>query len=263
VIDIHAHILPGFDDGAKTLEVSVEMARGAEKEGVTEVVATPHVLEESETDVSERIGRAVVELNGVLGEEHINVKVLPGAEVHVSISLLSNPEILKDLSLNFGGKYVLLELPLQEVPRFTEELIFRVLLKRLTPVLAHPERNLAVIENPSRLLGLVEKGALVQMNVGSITGRYGEEVKDTAELFLHNRIAHFVASDAHSKERRPIRFGPAVERLKELVGNDAANLLLDNAMAALSGEKVEVSIPRRLDRPSRTIFSWLARRVSS
>ncbi|MFQ5906674.1 MAG: tyrosine-protein phosphatase [bacterium] len=261
MIDIHAHILPGFDDGAKSIEASLEMARGAEREGVADVVATPHVLEENQPDVREKICGAVADLNTVLNKERINVKVSPGAEVHISASLLSRAEILKDLSLNFGGRYVLLELPLQEVPKFTEELIFRVLLKRLTPILAHPERNLTIIENPGRLLGLVEKGALVQMNVGSITGRYGRRIKETAELFLHNGIVHFVASDAHSEENRPIRLRPAIERVKKLLGDAAADLVLDNATAALNGEKVEASVPRHLERPSKTMFSWLVRRI--
>jgi len=262
LIDIHTHILPGIDDGARNLEVSLEMAKGAEKDGISHVVASPHVMEEDYGTAQEMIRAEVKELNRALSEEKISVEVLPGAEVHVSAALLSKPEILRNLSINSGGKYVLLEFPLQEVPKFAGELIFKVLLKGLVPILAHPERNLGMIERPEELLGLVEKGALVQMNAGSITGKYGESIKDFAETIVCNKIVHFVASDAHSARNRPIMLSSALVRMKELIGDDAAKLVLDNPLAALNGETLEVSVPRHLDKPGKKIFSWVSRRLS-
>lgn len=262
MIDIHTHILPGIDDGAKSCEISLEMAKGAEEDGVSHVVASPHVMEEDYGTAQEIIHAEVKDLNRALSEEKISVEVVPGAEVHVSAGLLSKPEILRKFSINFGGKYVLLELPMQSVPKFADELIFKVLLEGLVPILAHPERNLDMIEHPERLLGLVEKGALVQMNAGSITGKYGKSVRDFAETILRSRIVHFVASDAHSARNRPVMLSSALATMKELIGDDAGKLVLDNPSAALDGKTLGVTVPRHLDKPRKKIF-WFSRRHSA
>lgn len=259
MIDIHTHILPGMDDGARSPDISLEMAKGALKDGVSHVVASPHVMEENYRTAKEMIDARVKDLNRALSEQKISVEVLPGAEVHVSAALLSEPEILRELSINSGEKYVLLELPMQNVPRFTNELIFKVLLEGLVPILAHPERNLGMIEHPEQLLGLVERGALVQMNAGSITGKYGKSVRDFAETMLCNRIVHFVASDAHSARNRPVMLSAALVSMKELIGDDAAKLVLDNPLAALAGKMLEVSVPRHLHRPRKKILRFSRR----
>jgi protein-tyrosine phosphatase len=262
LIDIHTHILPGFDDGAESPEVAVEMARAAASEGISRVVATPHIMQDDLTGLRTKIEDAVSSLNKRLRQESVDVEILPGAEVHVSAALVTNPDALKDISLGFRENYVLLELPLQEMPRFTEELIFRVQLKGFVPVLAHPERNASIIEQPSKLLGLVEKGALVQVNAGSVTGKYGEKVRITADLFMRNRLIHFLASDAHSLRSRPLKLREAVERAKGVLGDEGASALVEqNPAAALAGRTIEVTFPRHLKRSGRGPLSWFAGRT--
>ncbi len=262
MIDIHTHILPGFDDGAESPDVAVEMARGAAAEGISRVVATPHIMQDDLTGLKAKIDDAVSSLNARLRQESVDVEILPGAEVHISAALLTNPDALKEISLGFRENYVLLELPLQEMPRFTEELIFRVQLKGLVPVLAHPERNASIIEQPARLLELVEKGALVQVNAGSVTGRYGEKVRVTADLFLRNRLIHFLASDAHSLKSRPLKLRAAVERARGLLGEEGASALVEgNPAAALTGRTIDVTLPRHLKRPGRGPLSWIGSRL--
>jgi len=251
-----------MDDGAESCKISLEMAKGAEKDGVSHVVASPHVMEENYRTAKEIISVEVKDLNRALSEEKINVEVVPGAEVHISAVLLSEPEILRELSVNSGGRYVLLELPMQNVPKFMDELVFKVLLKGLVPILAHPERNLGMIEHPEELLGLVERGALVQMNAGSITGKYGKSVRDFAETMVRNRIVHFVASDAHSARNRPVMLSTALVRMRELIGDDAGKLVLDNPSAVLDGKTLEVTVPRHLDKPRKKTF-WFSRRYSA
>jgi protein-tyrosine phosphatase len=128
----------------------------------------------------------------------------------------------------------------------------------LIPILAHPERNLDVVEHPERLLELVEKGALVQMNAGSITGKYGDRIKGAAEMLLMNGIVHFVASDAHSTRNRPIKLSPAVERMKELIGDEAVRLVEDNPSEMLQGKTIEAVVPRRLEWPRKKGFPWFS-----
>lgn len=263
MIDIHTHILPGFDDGADSHQASLEMVRKAGEDGVSSMVATPHVTEEEFLELRDKIAGAVERLNAELQKESTHVKILPGAEVPVSSTLVSEIEALRQLSIGFSGKYVLLELPLQEMPMFTEELIFRLLLKGIIPILAHPERNSSIVERPERLLELVEKGALVQVNAGSITGRYGDRVKSTAELLVRNRIAHFIASDAHSTRSRPPGLTSALERAHELIGDDAKALVEENPSAVVDSKVLNFAAPRRLERKRKRFFSWLSGMFSS
>lgn len=263
MIDIHAHVLSGLDDGAESPEVSLEMARKSREDGVTHLFATPHVMDEEFSVLKERIEDGVARLKSSLMGESISIELLPGAEVHISSTLLDRPESLRHLTLGFNGKYVLLELPLQEMPRFTHELVFKLLLKGLSPILAHPERNMNIMERPEKLLELVERGALVQMNAGSIMGKYGESVKNTAELLLRNGIVHFIASDAHSAGSRPPGLSSALRRARELIGEDAKALVEENPSAVLNGETLEFEAPKRLERTRKRFFSWLSDRFSS
>jgi protein-tyrosine phosphatase len=263
LIDIHTHILSGLDDGADTPQVSLEIAKKSREDGVTTVVATPHVMDEDFVALKQKVEGAVITLMDALRTESVDVEVLPGAEVHISSRLLEDPESLRDLALGFRGKYILLELPLQEMPRFTHELVFRLLVKGLVPVLAHPERNMSIMERPERLLELVERGSLVQVNAGSIMGMYGDTVRNTAELLLRNRIVHFIASDAHSIRRRPPGLSQALARAKDLIGDDAKALVEDNPSALLDGRTFEFIAPKKLVPTRKTFFSWLSGVFSS
>jgi protein-tyrosine phosphatase len=263
MIDIHSHILSGFDDGADSIEVSLEMARRSREDGITRLVATPHVLEEGFSELKKKVGDGVATLRDALAKESIQIDILPGAELNISSALLPQPEEVRELTLGFLGKYVLLELPLQEMPRYTHELVFKLLLKGLIPILAHPERNLTVMERTEELLELVGKGSLVQVNAGSITGKYGERVRNAAELILRNRIVHFIASDAHSLGNRPPGLSDALERARQLIGDDAGPLVEENPSAVLDGRTLEFRAPKRLERPRRRFLSWLSGRSAT
>ena len=157
MIDLHTHILPGIDDGARTLEDALDMARAFVAEGVTAVAATPHVRDDFPTsaDVMLQCGRR---LQRVLDEEEIPLIVLPGAEVAVDwIARLDEAE-LRRLTLAGSGRYILVETPYHGWPVELVERLLRLRAAGFTPVLAHPERNPVVQATPSLLAPLVAAG---------------------------------------------------------------------------------------------------------
>jgi protein-tyrosine phosphatase len=204
VLDIHSHILPGLDDGAADLEEAVELAAEAAAAGVETIVATPHVRSDYPT-ASAQIAEGVRVVTGALASSGTKLDVLPGAEV----SLDSVPRVLADgvagYTLGGTGRYLLVEFPYEGWPRAAELVLADLAARGVTAVLAHPERNDTVQESPSRLRMLLDAtGAIAQVTVGSLDGRFGTRTKATAHALVDLGLAHVAASDAHrpGAERR-------------------------------------------------------------
>jgi protein-tyrosine phosphatase len=214
VIDLHTHILPGIDDGSRTLDDALDMARVLVREGVTAVAATPHVRDDFPTS-SEVMLRGVIALQRVLDEEAIPLLVLPGAEVAVDwIGRLHNTE-LRRLALGGGGQYILVETPYRGWPVDLLERVLGLRTAGFTPVLAHPERNAMVQATPSLLAPLVHGGTLVQLTAASLDGRLGSASRDAAHRLLAAGLVHIVASDAHGPRVRAAGMLSAVESIRD------------------------------------------------
>ncbi|HOQ25109.1 MAG TPA: hypothetical protein PLE68_10615, partial [Bacillota bacterium] len=241
LIDIHAHILPGFDDGAQTIEESIEMAKQAVDEGITTIVGTPHIYDILTGPGREEILRRTEELNLALAERGINCQVLPGGEIHVSADL---PERLKRgevITLGDGGKYMLLELPLQQLPAFTEQVIYELNLAGVRPIIAHPERNMEIMQKPELLERLIHLGALTQVSSGSLLGNFGKQVSKVSHYLLTHGLLHIIASDGHSPRRRRVKMAAAAQRVKEILGEKAAiRMTKVRPESILRGENVEI-----------------------
>jgi protein-tyrosine phosphatase len=214
VIDLHTHILPGLDDGARTLEDSLDMARAFVDEGVTAVAATPHVRDDYPTSATQML-QAVATLQGVLDQEEIPLIVLPGAEVAVEwVAQLSHAE-LRRLTLAVSGRYLLVETPYRGWPTTVVEQLRRLLAAGFTPVLAHPERNPVVQATPSLLAPLVDGGMLVQVTAASLDGRLGKAAHATGHRLVAEGLAHVLASDAHAPDVRAAGLLAAVDALDD------------------------------------------------
>jgi len=217
MLDFHSHILPGLDDGAPDMDTALEMARIAVADGITEMVATPHYIEGSMENGIETTLSKVEEFQRALDEQSIPLKVFPGAEIYLSpetSKLLVGGELM---TVNNKGKYLLVELPMQNVPDYVENILFELKVSGVTPIIAHPERNLELASNPNLILELVLKGYLLQINSGSVKGLYGKQVRKTAQLLIRNGLVHLVGSDAHSMGERSPKVREAMyitERLK-------------------------------------------------
>jgi len=248
LVDLHAHIMPGVDDGPQTLEEALAMARAALADGVGQIVATPHVRDSGLT--REEFSRRLEDLRRALADHRVDVEVHPGAEVSLE------PDIFRWLAEGLAWpiastRYVLVELPFFAFPPYTDEVIFRLQVEGYKPILAHPERNAFLAAKPERLQALVERGVLVQITAASVLGGFGAQAKSAAVAFLERGLVHVLASDAHSAAHRPPLLTEAAREAERIVGPGAWSLVSANPAAILGdGEEIEPARPARKARRS-------------
>ncbi|MFD9626505.1 tyrosine-protein phosphatase [Peribacillus muralis] len=236
MIDIHSHILPEMDDGARNFSESIEMARKAVEQGITDIFATPHYYKGKYDNDKEKVEGKTRQLNRVLDDLEIPLKIWPGQEIRISDELLEDYDNNSVMALN-GSHYMLLELPLNHVPRYMERLIYDLQMKRITPIIAHPERNLEIIRNPHLLEELIWKGAYSQITAGSITGKFGWRTKRFSKYLIHSGLTHFIASDAHNVENRGFQIREAYKWVEKNLGQEVVNGFQVNAKNVLYGMK--------------------------
>ena len=256
MIDIHTHVLPGFDDGATSLAESIEMVNLAETDGIGAIFATPH----SAFLVGKNYGKAEIEkavsdLQRESRRQHSQVKVLPGIEVHLSPEIVQDIDAGKAFPLN-DSHYLLLELPFVSYPLNTEQVIVTLRQVRgLVPIIAHPERLDYFQQDPDALRKLVELGALIQLTAGSLTGRFGSRSLQTSQIMLAHGWVHFLASDAHDNTYRTPNLSAALEAAVEMIGMEAAQALVaGNPQAVLDDREIESEQPLRYEPKHRRWF---------
>jgi protein-tyrosine phosphatase len=237
MIDIHHHCLPGVDDGPHELNEAVEMCAAAAEEGIETIVATPHVLRGRWPTFSRReLESRLAELQAGVGE---TPRILLGSEYFFSHDMA---EILREGTTVFplaAGRYVLLELPANSVPPMFNQPLYRAQLEGWLPILAHPERNTVFQASPEMLAALIEHGLRVQITATSLTGAFGPQARHAAETFLRSGLVHFVATDAHNKDKRPPRIQEALAALKTIVGEAAAQALtVENPRAVIENRSL-------------------------
>ncbi|WP_027108672.1 tyrosine-protein phosphatase [Lacticigenium naphthae] len=223
MIDLHCHILPRVDDGAKDLEESLEMARLAVSEGITHILATPHHQNKMWMNDKQKVQTLVSELQVALNEQNIPLTVFPGQEVRLYGELLKD---IKEGTIQFideGNQYLLLEFPTSQVPAYTERLFFQLESKGVTPIIVHPERNRVFLKEPERLKELVDKGALAQLTAASYTGGFGKEIQKFSKQLIEANLVHFIASDAHNTQNRSFHMQEAMQLLKKEYGQQTVD----------------------------------------
>ena len=210
--EIHFHILPGIDDGPATMEESLELARLAVRDGTRTVVATPHVREDFFTDVHE-LPLRVRELNARLRLEGIPLDVVQGGELGAAMAGALDARGLEQVAVGPpGARWILLEPPFASLAGALDAAA-ELRARGYTVVLAHPERSAGVLSSGCRLLREeLAAGTLAQISVSSLMGHHGPEAQAAAGHLIEVRLAHFLASDAHSP-RRPPQLGPGMDAL--------------------------------------------------
>lgn len=237
MIDLHSHILPGLDDGARTLEEAREIGRAAAEEGITAIAATPHVRDDYPTRPG-AMERAVNDLRRDFDRERIPVEVLTGGEISIDAVWELSAAELRRFSLAGSDRYLLLEFPYTGWPPALDLAITTILGHGLTPVLAHPERNPQVQDRPDRLLTVVERGVAVQVTAASVDGRLGSAPKVAAGRLLDLEIVHVVASDAHGPHIR----GQGMRAARDAIGDAlvAEHVTTTTPAAIVAGEPLPV-----------------------
>lgn len=228
MIDIHAHILPGIDDGAVDLETTLEMAEIAAASGVQYLVATPHCNIPNMFDnyKDDHLIKAYLEVRKAVEEAKIPIQIVPGMEVYATDEL---PKLLKEnklVGLN-GTKYLLMEFAFDEDVNFCNRILKECTDLGYMPIIAHPERYFFVQRNPQIAFEWYEDGYHMQVNKGSILGKFGKTVRNLAHLLLEENIVCCVASDAHSSWSRTPHMGEIREYLEARYGEAYALELLD------------------------------------
>jgi len=238
--DLHSHILPGFDDGASDDAEFLDMARIAVRGGTARMVATPHYDLESPNLELQAVLASIEEHGELLRAEGIPLELIPGVEVRINAGLYDLAEgdgDLKRLTLGGNGRYLLCDLPLIDMPTATADILFRVQLCGLVPVLAHPERNRFLSSRLEAVKELAGRGVEIQINSGSLEGLYGKTAQRSALVILGEGLARIVASDAHNPNGRSSDLSGAARIISRQYGEEAARFLLEvNPERALAGE---------------------------
>ncbi|MGB4639692.1 MAG: CpsB/CapC family capsule biosynthesis tyrosine phosphatase, partial [Caldicoprobacterales bacterium] len=158
------------------------------------------------------------------------------------------------------SRYILVEMPMGEVPRYAEDFLYHLKLKGFTPIIAHPERNRGIIENPNILARFIDLGSLTQINTGSISGFFGPKVQESARILITHNMGHVLGTDSHSNGRRGPYIKQAVENLYNwLDKNSADKIIYHNPETVLKGDILSVNLPIEY-RPRKGIFSFFKRR---
>lgn len=227
MIDIHNHILPQIDDGAADMDESIEMARIAERDGIRNIIATPHLSGYGLT-LDEIEGRTV-ELNDCLREANIDVRVHTGAEI--PIYLLDNENCRIGLA---GTRYLLVEFPLTGMLPISSEIFHYLTGLGYKIIIAHPERDPGVIRNPEWLLNLMAPDVMLQITADSLIGKMGRDIMSMARYLLKKGLVTYMATDAHNtRDRRP-ELSAGVKAAEKYLKQQAMALVDHNPRPILS-----------------------------
>ena len=228
MIDIHAHILPGLDDGAKDFETALVMLQTAQESGVTDIIATPHANQRSryENYVSEELDGRLEILKAAVRHADLSIRVHAGMEVFGTPHL---PSLLREgkVMTLAGSRYLLVEFAFREDPYFMEHTLLSLCREGVVPIVAHPERYRTIQDMPEVLFNWVEAGIHLQINKGSIAGRFGRGAAETAHMMLAHDLADVIASDAHDTDRRTTDLSRVQEYLTANFSQRRAERLLE------------------------------------
>ena len=192
MIDFHSHILPNIDDGVNDIKQSIELMNEAEKVGFTGIISTSHYIQGYYE--SNEIQRK--QLLDELQKQNSKIKLYLGSEIYSDLEMIKYIKDEAASTIN-GSRYVLFEFPLNSEPLFAKKLVYDLLSENYVPIIAHPERYSYVQENLKFIEELVQMGALLQSNYGSIVGLYGHKAKKTVKELLKKDLIKFMGSDVH------------------------------------------------------------------
>ena len=242
MIDLHNHILPELDDGSRSIEETIEMGKIAESEGISKIIITTHHRKPEYIIDKNVILDKVKFTNELFKKENINIEIFSGMEVFMDRDIpikLQNNELL---SLN-NSSYLLIEFPMREKIDYIDDVLHEVKIQGYKPIIAHPERYLEVIKNPNYVKKLIQEGCYIQINASSLTGYFGKESQESAEILIKHKMVHLISSDAHSSRSRAPRLVEAIEKMRQLTNDDYAEEIINNASKVFNDQEIIVEKP--------------------
>lgn len=247
MIDMHSHILHGVDDGPDKMEESISLLKQAVSEGITGIISTSHAYHPQFNVTKEIVIKQVQTLNALAKDLNLPIQVYTGQELRLKDNTAS--EIITDDALTLAdSKYVLLELPSQEIPAYTIQIIQDLLNQNKIPIIAHPERNKAIAEKPSRLARLITHGALAQVTAGSLAGHFGRSIQKTALQLVDAHLVHVYGSDVHNSTTRPFLFNKGLDYLDKQKRHELTDILLENNSRIITNQDFILLEPEELEK---------------
>lgn len=238
MVDLHCHLLPGIDDGSKSMEISLRMAREATENGVTHALLTPHHMNGHYINPKQDVIRRTKEFQEQINAHNIPLTVFPGQEVRINGQLLEALDKDDILFADTAGKYMMLEFPDDDVPHYTNQMIFDLQQRGIIPVIVHPERNTKIMSEPGLIYQLLEKGCLSQITASSYVGTFGKKVENFSRQLIEAGQGYVFASDAHDLPGRKYEMRQAFEKMRHEFGKNLANQYQQNARSIINGENI-------------------------
>jgi protein-tyrosine phosphatase len=233
MIDIHSHILPSFDDGSKSWEMTMEMCRLAIEDGIKHIVATPHASETYSYD-RDLVREAIVELDRRVGDK---IEFSIGCDFHLSYDNVEDAMAHPQRYTIAAQQYLLVELSDYGISPQIGDTFYRLRSAGMTPILTHPERNVILQRKPEQVLGWVEAGCFVQVTASAVTGFWGDNSRQVAMWLLEHNAVHVLATDAHDDRHRKPILSEARDAVSKRFGEELARALVqDNPAAIVSGQ---------------------------
>ncbi len=240
LVDIHAHLLPRADDGSDSMTTSLQLAKEAVQEGVHTIVASPNQMDGRYINDPDKVLSDVDNLNNTLKRVGIDLRILPGQEIHLSDQFLTAFDQGRLLTLADSKKYMLVELPNGSVQPVIHQVISKLREHKITMIVAHPERNLALLNDPKELKKLARRGVLFQVTSSSINGFFGQEVADFALEMLRRGFVTTIASETHGvTSDQHYHLADAYAIANKLIGEGKTNIIKQNAVLIVKGEPVD------------------------
>ncbi len=234
MIDIHAHILPGFDDGAQDIDTALIMAKAAQNDGVTAIIATPHCFDGKYYCRKEEIILGCQLLNKLLKKKNISLTIFPGAENHITADMVALYRQNKLLTLADTHRAILLELPQVFMVEAVAKVLVELKASGLTGIIAHPERNASIRDYPEIIDELIYAGGKMQLTADSLLSNFDKSTELFATWMVREHKIHYIASDCHSPRHRPPKLQKAYSKLAQVAGLDFANGIKEECVKLLS-----------------------------
>jgi tyrosine-protein phosphatase YwqE len=194
--DMHSHLIPGIDDGSPDMATSIQLIKGFQALGYKKIITTPHILWQIYPNTAEKILAGHAELKKALAVNGMDMEIHAAAEYFIDeyfVELLEKKTPL----LKISGNMVLVEISMVTLPMDVQDIIFEMQLQDYQPVIAHPERYVYLSRNKDFFSRLRDAGCLFQLNILSLTGHYGSQVKELAEYLLKNEFYDLAGTDLH------------------------------------------------------------------
>lgn len=195
-VDVHSHLIPGIDDGAKTIEESLNLLAEFEALGYKKVITTPHVMSDYYRNTPEIILSGLEEVRKAKTERGLKIEIDAAAEYNLDADFA--PKIEAKELLTFGDNYVLFELPFLSEPPMFNDIVWKLQMGGYKPVLAHVERYGYWHNQWEKIASLKDRGVYIQLNINSLTGHYGPDVKGIGEKLIENDMVDLLGSDCHN-----------------------------------------------------------------